>query len=93
MLTYLSDLTLASTALRPTNRRPAGRPDVTGVTSLDHSVWFHNPPGLSDWLLYAKTASAAGPARGLTTGHIFNRDGTLVASVSQEALLHTRRGA
>jgi acyl-CoA thioesterase II len=56
-------------------------------------VWFHNPPDLSDWLLYAKTAPAAGPARGLTTGHIFNRDGTLVASVSQETLLHTRRGA
>jgi len=92
MLTYLSDITLASAALRPTKRHPAGRPDVTGVTSLDHSVWFHNPPDLSDWLLYAKTAPATGPARGLTTGHIFNRDGTLVASVSQEALLHTRRG-
>jgi acyl-CoA thioesterase II len=90
MLTYLSDLTLASTTLRPTRRHPAGRPDVTAVTSLDHSMWFHRPADLSGWLLYAKTAPAIGQARGLTAGHIFNRDGTLVASVAQEALLHSR---
>jgi acyl-CoA thioesterase II len=90
LITYLSDLTLGGAARRPTEQNPAGRGDVTGITSLDHSVWFHNPAGLSGWLLYEKRALAVGPARGLTTGHIFNRDGTLVASVTQEALLHTR---
>lgn len=89
MLTYLSDLSLASTAVRPTPRQPHGRGDVTDVTSLDHSVWFHRRPDLADWLLYAKTAPAVGPGRALSTGRIFNRDGTLAASVAQEALLHT----
>jgi acyl-CoA thioesterase-2 len=89
MLTYLSDLTLASTAVRPTPRHPAGRPDVTGVTSLDHSIWFHRRPDLSGWLLYSKSAAAVGPARGLVNGRIFNRDGTLVASIAQEVLLHS----
>jgi len=92
ILAYLSDLTLASTAVRPTRRLPAGRTDVTDVTSLDHCVWFHHRPALSDWLLYAKTSPAVGPVRGLSAGRIFNRDGTLVASVSQEALLHTGKG-
>lgn len=89
MLTYLSDLSLASTAVRPTPRRPRGRDDVTNVTSLDHSVWFHRRPDLTGWLLYAKTAPAVGPGRALSTGRIFNADGTLAASVAQEALLHT----
>lgn len=75
---------------RPTSRHPRGRRDVTGVTSLDHSLWFHHRPDLSDWLLYAKTAPAVGPARGLSTGHIFDRRGTLIASVAQEVLLHAR---
>jgi len=89
VITYLSDLTLAATALRPTLRHPAGRTEVTGLTSLDHSVWFHNQPDLSDWLLYAKIAPASGPVRGLTAGQFFRRDGVLVASVAQEYLAHS----
>lgn len=88
IITYLSDLTLSVTALRPTPRRPDGRPEVTGLTSLDHSVWFHNPADLSDWLLYAKIAPATGPVRGLTAGQIFDRRGVLIASVAQECLTH-----
>jgi acyl-CoA thioesterase-2 len=87
VITYLSDLTLAGTAKRSTKRHPEGRPDVTRLTSLDHSVWFHGPPQLSGWLLYAKAAPTVGPQRGLATGQIFNDDGTLVATVAQEALL------
>lgn len=90
IITYLSDLTLSVTALRPTPARPDGRPEVTGLTSLDHSMWFHNPADLSDWLLYAKIAPAAGPVRGLTAGQIFDRRGVLVASVAQECLTHAR---
>jgi acyl-CoA thioesterase II len=90
ILAYLSDLTLSATALRPSARRPHGRPEVTGLTSLDHSMWFHNRADLSDWLLYAKIAPAAGPVRGLTAGQIFDRRGVLVASVAQECLTHAR---
>lgn len=90
ILTYLSDMTLSATALRPSARHPQGRPEVTGLTSLDHSMWFHNPADLSDWLLYAKIAPAAGPVRGLTAGQIFDRRGVLLASVAQECLTHSR---
>jgi acyl-CoA thioesterase-2 len=89
IITYLSDLTLSATALRPSRNHPEGRTDITGLTSLDHSVWFHNRADLSGWLLFAKIAPAAGPVRGLTAGQIFHRDGTLIASVAQEALTHS----
>lgn len=92
LLTYLSDLTLGATTIRPTRQYPAGRQEVTGLTSLDHSIWFHHPADVRDWLFYEKSAVAVGPGRGLVTGRIFNRDGTLAASVAQEALLHFRRG-
>ncbi|MBO0804454.1 MAG: thioesterase family protein [Nocardiopsaceae bacterium] len=90
IITYLSDLTLAWSASRPSARHPRGRPEITGMTSLDHSVWFHNPADLSDWLLYAKVAPVTGPVRGLTAGQIFDRRGVLVASVAQECLAHSR---
>ena len=92
VITYLSDLTLAATSVRATERRPEGRLDVKRVTSLDHSVWFHNPARLSGWLLYAKAVPAVGPLRGIVMGQIFNRDGTLVATVAQEALLRLPLG-
>ena len=92
VITYLSDLTLAATTVRPTERRPEGRPDVRRLTSLDHSVWFHNQARLSGWLLYAKTLPAAGPLRGLAMGQIFDRDGMLAATVAQEALLRLPLG-
>ena len=86
VLTYISDLTLASATLRP-----GGRRDVTRLTSLDHVLWFHNEVRLDDWLLYAKSTPASGLVRGLAQGSIFHRDGTLIASVAQEVLAHRVR--
>jgi acyl-CoA thioesterase II len=86
VLTYISDLTLASVTLRPGRRR-----DVSRLTSLDHVMWFHNEVRLDDWLLHAKSTPASGPVRGLAQGAIFHRDGTLIASVAQEVLAHTAR--
>lgn len=82
LLTYLSDYRLISAILRP-------RPHLTArFTSLDHMVWFHNEVRLDDWLYYAKGTPAAGPLRGLAEGRIFHRDGTLIATVLQEGLIH-----
>ena len=40
-----------------------------------------------EWLLYAQESPAAHGARGFTMGHLFTRDGRLVASVAQEGLI------
>jgi acyl-CoA thioesterase II len=83
ILTYISDLTFVSAILRP-----LGRPDVSRLTSLDHVMWFHNEPRLDDWLLFTKSTPAAGALRGLAQGSMFHRDGTLIATMAQEGLVH-----
>ncbi|HWG12128.1 MAG TPA: acyl-CoA thioesterase domain-containing protein [Streptosporangiaceae bacterium] len=83
ILTYVSDLTFVSGILRP-----LGRPDVSRLTSLDHVMWFHNEPRLDDWLLFAKSTPATGTLRGLAQGSMFLRDGTLIATMAQEGLVH-----
>ncbi|OAA24501.1 acyl-CoA thioesterase-2 [Frankia sp. EI5c] len=80
-LTYLSDLTLASTASLPY----AGLPGLLDLVSLDHAMWFHRPFRADDWLLFVQDSPSAGGARGLSRGMFFTRDGTLVASAIQEA--------
>ena len=83
ILVYVSDLTFVSGILRP-----LGRPDVPRLTSLDHVMWFHNEPRLDDWLLFAKSTPASGTLRGLAQGSMFHRDGTLIATMAQEGLIH-----
>ena len=56
------------------------------TASLDHAMWWHHPPRFDDWLLYVTDSPAAHNARALTWGHMYRRDGTLVASVAQEGL-------
>lgn len=69
----------------------ASRHNVEGksftVASLNHSFWFHAPARADQWLLYRTTSDWAGAMRGLARGHIFARNGTLVATAMQEALL------
>jgi acyl-CoA thioesterase-2 len=85
VLIYASDRTLLRTAARlhggMRSRLPA---------SLDHAVWLHRPPRLDDWLVYASETPIAVAGRALVQGRILTRDGTRVATVTQEGLL--RRG-
>ena len=57
------------------------------VASLDHSIWFHRPVKMDDWLLYAMDSPSASGGRGFCRGQIFNQQGDLVASVAQEGLI------
>jgi acyl-CoA thioesterase-2 len=83
ILTYVSDLTFVSGILRP-----LGRLDVSRLTSLDHVMWLHNEVRLDDWLLFTKSTPATGALRGLAQGSMFHRDGTLIATMAQEGLVH-----
>jgi acyl-CoA thioesterase-2 len=84
---YASDLTLLVTALLPHGRRPS---DLR-MASLDHAMWFHRPFRADDWLLYDAVSPSASGGRGLSTGHIFTRQGDLVVSVVQEGLMRLPR--
>jgi acyl-CoA thioesterase-2 len=88
-LTYASDMTLLDSVLTPHNMS-----FVTGTVvgaSLDHAMWFHRPFRADEWLLYSQHSPSASGGRGLATGQIFTRDGTLVVSVVQEGLVRRPR--
>ncbi len=55
--------------------------------SLDHAMWFHRPAKVDDWLLYVQNSPSAQCGRGLALGHIYTREGELVATVAQEGMV------
>jgi acyl-CoA thioesterase II len=85
--TYLSDMTLMGAAMAPHGARPEDGTHL--VASLDHAIWFHRPFRADEWWLYDQTSPYAGGGRGLVTAGVFTQDGTLTATVAQEALVRT----
>ena len=88
VLAYLSDMTLLDTALFVHGRAVFDR-DLQ-VASLDHSMWFHRPAKLDEWMLYTQDSPSSQGSRGLTRGFLYGRDGTLIASMAQEGLIRQR---
>ncbi len=89
VLAYLSDMTLLDTSLFA-----HGMSVFSGkiqAASLDHSMWFHRPYAMDDWMLYAQDSPSTSGARGLNRGGLYTRDGMLIASVAQEGLIRQRR--
>ena len=84
-LAYASDYSILESIMRQHGISWAHK--GLSSASLDHAMWFHAKPDFSDWMLYQQHSPAAQNNRGLATGKIFNRDGTLVASVAQEGML------
>lgn len=68
----------------------AGMHLVSLMTSLDHSVWLHQSGRADDWLLLDLSPLAGAGGRGVYTGHVFDRDGVMIASLAQESLFRVR---
>lgn len=88
VLAYASDYSL----LEPVLRRHGltwGDPRLR-VASLDHSMWFHRAVRADDWILYAQQSPSAISGRGLGIGHMFTRDGRLVATTAQEGMVRLK---
>ncbi|MFC0711865.1 acyl-CoA thioesterase II [Azorhizophilus paspali] len=88
LLAYASDFSLLNTVLQPHGVSVFQR--FMQVASLDHALWFHGDLRLDDWLLFAVESPWAANARGFARGHVFDRDGRLVASMAQEGLIRLR---
>lgn len=84
-LAYLSDLTIQEPILRG-HGVPWGTRGLR-VASLDHAMWWHRPGRVDEWLLYVQESPNARGGRGLSTGRIYTREGTLLASVAQEVMV------
>lgn len=81
-LTFMSDLGPVPTA------RPPGTPvgDTPFAASLDHSLWFHRPFLPHQWHRYEVQPVNNSDARGLVVGSLYDAAGSLIASMTQEAL-------
>ena len=85
LLAYVSDYGLLNTACLP-----HGSSFLTGnliTASIDHAMWFHRPFRADEWLLYSIDSPSAQNARGLARGMIYDLDGRLVASTTQEGMI------
>ncbi|WP_263064855.1 acyl-CoA thioesterase II [Dickeya dadantii] len=85
LLGYTSDCHFLLTALQPHGVGFLER--GMQVATIDHTMWFHRPFRLDDWLLYSVESPSASGARGFVRGQFYTREGVLVASSVQEGVI------
>jgi acyl-CoA thioesterase-2 len=89
LMAYVSDMTLLDATLYPHGRTVFD--GTIQAASLDHSMWFHRPNRMDDWLLYTQDTPNASGGRGFARGAIYTRGGELVCSMAQEGLIRVRK--
>lgn len=88
LFAFASELTLIGTALLPHagwSLLDAHRSLRTSV--IAHTVQFHRPFRLNEWLLLAQTSPAASGGSAYGVGNLFTESGDVVASISQESMI------
>jgi acyl-CoA thioesterase II len=80
LLVYVSGTTVLETTM--TMRRTTQTSVFNAL--IDHAMWFHRPPRLSDWILSDQVSPSGVDGRGLATATMFNRGGELLCTVTQE---------
>ena len=91
VIAYASDFNLLSTALLPHGVSWFDKDMV--VASIDHALWFHRDTRADEWMLYTMDAPTSQDARGFSRGLIYDRQGRLCVSVTQESLMRRLVGA
>jgi acyl-CoA thioesterase II len=89
LMAYASDFNFLITATQPhgvSYLTPGIR-----MATIDHSMWFHRPFKLDEWLLYSIESTNASGGRGLVKGQFFDIQGNLVASCTQEGMIRMKR--
>lgn len=84
LLAFASDYYLVGTGLISHGLSYASR--GLQIASIDHSMHFHRPFDVSDWLLYEMWSDTTSHAKGLSHGQFWQR-GNLVATTQQEGLM------
>lgn len=90
LLAHATDLTLIGTALRPLDGVSEADSTVTLHTAVtSHTLWFHQPFRLDDWVLVSQTSPVVANGRGFGRGDVFSVDGEVVASFAQESMIRS----
>jgi len=83
---FATDLPMFEPVYFPTGiawRDMVGHTTLAGST-LDHSVWFHRPAHVDDWLLLEQFAPIAHGYRAFCRAELRSRSGQLMVSIAQE---------
>lgn len=60
------------------------------VASLNHAIWLHRPLRADQWLHFDSASPSAASGRALSVARVHDRQGKLVASVTQECVMAPR---
>lgn len=89
LLAFASDFYLVGTGLMSHGLSYLSR--GLQVASIDHSMHFHRPFDINEWLLYDMWSDTTSHAKGLNHGQ-FWQDGKLIATTQQEGLMRLHTG-
>jgi acyl-CoA thioesterase-2 len=91
-LAYLSDDMPTDSVIRahPVAEDAEAREQLF-CASLDHAIWFHRSLRADRWHLHDFSCHHYVGGRGLSVGHVFEADGTHVATIAQEVLVRDAR--
>lgn len=92
VLAYVSDWPLIGTLLKAVpglSQQDAHVRLQTGVVS--HSIWFHQPFDVSQWLRVDIRGQRLAGGRGFGTGAVYTQAGSLAASFAQESVIRSIR--
>ncbi|MDX1891560.1 acyl-CoA thioesterase II [Mycolicibacterium sp. 050158] len=84
-LVYASDTTVLDSII--TTHGLSWGHDRIFAASMNHTVWFHRPVRFDEWVLYSTSSPVAAESRGLGTGHFFDGEGRVLATVVQEGVV------
>ncbi|SCV72532.1 BQ2448_4069 [Microbotryum intermedium] len=91
VLAYASDLQFIGTAARAANLGARTTPHLGMLASLDHAMYFYDDTvDAYEWLLFYMEATIVRNGRGLVTGRIYKRDGTLAVVCQQEGVVRAQ---
>jgi acyl-CoA thioesterase-2 len=87
LLAHATDLTVIGTALRPFEGVSQAQTTITLHTAVtSHTLWFHRPFRVDDWLLVTQHSPVVAGARAYGRGDVY-AGGDLVASFAQESMV------
>ena len=83
VVTYLADFH----SHWPVARKRGGNFEPQGFVSLDQALWIHRDEPWDEWRLITSECDVAHGGRALSRRQLYSRDGRLIASMAQEALI------
>lgn len=93
LLAFATDGFLIGTAMRPHAGVGQAQAHVTLATGVvSHTITFHEPTPMGDWLLLSHRSPYAGHGRSYGRADVFRPDGQLVASYVQDAMIRSIHG-